>query len=336
MSRQMLADLNVGDKATIPLVVISAAARKTKAGKDYLALELFDGVTKINGNYWEWTSSKVPTRNTVIDVTCTVTEWQGTRQLNIQHIVKGTAHSITEFVPQSGLDIDVQMQCFSELVDLIDDADLQVIVAEAFKHLREDWRSAPGAKGVHHAYTAGTLIHSVETAKIARAVAGIVGANVALCTAAALLHDIGKLWTYLLDGAVIDMTNEGKLFDHTFIGANFISNFADHALDTNNEGVKLKVDLLIHCVLAHHGQLQFGAAVPPLCLEAFIVNMADGVSTRSAIIGSAAADGFMWTERIWALDNKPHLQADYVRRIFEYESGITPSNPYGLPGEVKL
>ena len=62
-------DLVIGSSEVLTLVVRKATARKTKAGKDYLALEFFDGADVINGNYWDWTSGKVPEQNTVVDVT---------------------------------------------------------------------------------------------------------------------------------------------------------------------------------------------------------------------------------------------------------------------------
>ena len=63
-----IAELVVGQSYTVPLAVKSATARKTKANKPYLALELFDGESTINGNYWDWSSGNIPPVNAVLNV----------------------------------------------------------------------------------------------------------------------------------------------------------------------------------------------------------------------------------------------------------------------------
>lgn len=330
--RKRIADCNVNDHAVIPLVVLTATDRLTKGKKPYLQLELFDGVDKINGNYWDWSSGNIPEKNAILNVTCQITEWQGNKQLNISKLTSCTEYPIADFMPSSGTDIDFIFQQAECLVDTMEDMDLQRIATECLKQLARKWKEVPGAITVHHAYAAGTLIHSVETAKIARGIASALEeANMDLVTAAALLHDLGKLFSYRVTGVVIEHTTEGHLFDHTFIGGNFISNFADHVTDIEDPGVKAKIDLLIHCILSHHGKLDYGAAVPPVMLEAHIVSHADGISAAAEIIRTAKAQGPMWTERIWALENKPHVQLAYSKRIFEYQGGEPPEEYTPMP-----
>lgn len=58
-----LKELKMGSTFTIPLVVLGATARETKAKKPYLQMEFFDGTDKINANYWDWSGKNIPEKN---------------------------------------------------------------------------------------------------------------------------------------------------------------------------------------------------------------------------------------------------------------------------------
>lgn len=314
-------DLTIGDIATITLVVMSASARETRTKKPYLQLTLFDGIDTIQGNYWDWTSGKVPENNAILDVSAQVTEYQGVKQLNIKSLVTNTTRHLSEFEPTSGVDIgEVYKEAYSCSLNITDDF-LRTLCIEVLEQLRNSWLQAPGAKGVHHAFVGGTLVHSLSVARIACAVSKLIPeSNDDLCFAGGLLHDLGKLFTYRLDGVIINMTDEGMLYDHTFMGAEFIGNFAE-----NNELVKdtiadAKLQMLRHIILSHHGSLEFGAAVPPMCIEAHIVNHVDGIdaAVQQVIEQSRKHGETKWTDRIYTLGNRPQLTAQYTKAIFDF------------------
>jgi len=312
MNRKFLSELNINDVATLPLVVTAATARETKAKKPFLTVDLFDGVESIAGNYWDWSSGNIPAKNAILNVTAQVTEWQGAKQLNISKLASCDEYALQDFMPTSGVDVDKTWHNAQQLIGFISDPDLKLLASEVFNQLEDKWRSAPGAIKIHHAYVAGTLVHTLETAEIASSICGCIPeANKSLCIAAALLHDLGKLFSYKIDGVTIDHTAEGLLYDHTFMGANFISNFAEELLGSN-----YKISLLMHCILAHHGKLEHGAAVSPACIEAHIVHHADVISAAAEILRATKPQGPMFTERIWALDNKPHIQPQWTRDLF--------------------
>jgi len=335
MSRRKIAECEVGDQVVMPLVVTGANARETKAKKPYLQMDLFDGFEKISGNYWDWASGKIPEKNSILLVTAQVTEWQGVKQLNISKLNTTTDYTIADFMPSSGIDVNAIFEGALTMIDDMDDPTLKTLCAEAYRQLKAKWLSIPGAITIHHAYAAGALIHSVEAACVAKAIScAIAEANEDLCVAAALLHDLGKLFSYRINGVVVEYTDEGYLFDHTFIGANFISNFADKVCDSDNPFVQAKLNLLVHCILSHHGKLEFGAAVPPKSLEAHIVDRADGISAAAEILRTAKPQGEIWTERVWALENVPHIQLAYTDKIFAYQDEAPLMNEYNLPGDV--
>ena len=312
-------ELEVGTSCNITLVVKSATPRETRAKKPYLVLELYDGVDTITGNFWDWTSGKIPEVNSILDVIANVTEWQGKMQLTISAMRNNTTRHLTDFMPSNGHDISqVYSQAYELACSVKDDA-LRSLALGILEALQELWLTVPGAKGVHHAYIGGTLVHSYSVAKIAKAMAvQIPEANVDLCIVGGLLHDVGKLYTYKMNGIVIDRTDEGNLYEHIFMGAEFVGNFAENVIDTDNYLNAKKLQLLRHIILSHHGKLEFGSPVTPQCMEAFIVNYADGVDACVEQIRTAARKvptGAKWTERIYTLNNSAQLDPNYVAYI---------------------
>lgn len=321
-SRIKIRDLEVNQMVTIPLVVKTVNTRETKAKKPYLAMEFFDGTDTINGNYWDWGGTNIPAKNAVLDVRAQVTEWQGSKQLNIKGMTTNNDLPISAFAPASTADIgETYNEAYALMSDVKDDF-LRGLVLSVLEELAQMWLEAPGAKGVHHAYTAGTLIHSVSVAKLAKTMAEkIPGANVDLAVVGGMLHDLGKLYTYRLNGVTIEMTDEGMLYDHLFIGAEFIGNYADNHMNLDELSM-MKLEMLRHIILSHHGSLEHGAAVTPMSIEAHIVFHADSIDAAAEQIRvqSSKVANAKWTERIWTLDNRPHLTTQYVAKVMEFGS----------------
>lgn len=313
-------DLEVGKICTITLVVKSAISRETKAGKPYLALELFDGTDTISGNYWDWLTGNIPDVNAVLDVKAQVTEWQGTKQLNVKSLTTSTTRQLADFAPVSEYDIaETYKAAYAMMMDVKDDV-LRELAVAIMEELRELWITVPAAVGVHHNYIGGTLIHSYHVAQKAKALAEVTeGANADLTVVGAMLHDLGKLFTYRLNGVSIDRTTEGKLFEHLFIGAEFIGNFAEAHFDTDLPKTGAKIRLLRHIILSHHGEREYGSPVTPQCLEAYIVHLADMLDATSEQIrvASKATGDKIWTDKIRTLHNSPHITTQYVDFFME-------------------
>lgn len=314
-------DLHINDITEITLVVVSAIARETRAKKPYLALELFDGVEKISGNYWDWTTNKIPEVNTILDVKVQVTEWQGVKQLNIHSMKVNTQLHLADFSPSSEYDIaGTYKEAYSLMSDIKDDT-LRAVALAILEELRVQWITVPGAVSVHHNYIGGTLIHSYGVAKKAKAMAETTeGANADLATVGGMLHDLGKLFTYKVNGVNIEMTANGRLYEHIFMGAEFVGNFAESHVDTDDPYIYGKIRLLRHIILAHHGQLEYGSPVTPQCIEAYIVHLADSLDATNEqirVASKACPDTSNWTDKIWTLNNRPHLTPKYTAELMK-------------------
>lgn len=314
-----IAELEVGKMCEITLVVKSATARETKAKKPYLVLEFYDGTDSIVGNYWDWVSGNIPDVNSILDVSAQVTEWQGKKQLTVKALKSNTTRHISEFAPKSGHDLSGIYKDAYDLISDVKDDMLRNLTLAILEELRDAWLTVPGAVGVHHAYTGGTLVHSLSVAKIAKALAACIPeANEDLCVVGGMLHDLGKLFTYRMSGVSITMTDDGQLYEHLFMGAEFVGNYADAHVDADDYFNMKKLQLLRHIILSHHGELEYGSPVNPQCIEAFIVNHADGLDATTEQIRAAARgvpDNIKWTDRIYTLYNRAQLTPGYVQYI---------------------
>jgi 3'-5' exoribonuclease len=114
------------------------------------------------------------------------------------------------------------------------------------------------------------------------------------------------------------MTDEGLLYEHTFLGAQFVNNFAEENNLLKDEKDEAKLELLCHIILSHHGKREYGAAIPPSSIEAHIVHQADAIDAAAEQIRveSDKAGRAKWTERIWALKNRPHITTQYTNAVY--------------------
>ena len=127
----------------------------------------------------------------------------------------------------------------------------------------------------HHAYAGGLLEHSIAVAEAVDAAATIFpGIDRDLAVCGALLHDIGKLDSYARTGHSASLTDTGKLIGEIPSGY--------YAVRRQIEQVPgfpaAPGEQLLHCILAHHGQLEFGSPVVPSTREALLVHAMDKLS----------------------------------------------------------
>ena len=305
-------DVSIGESALFTLLVKSATIRQTKTGKPYLSMELFDGIETIQANYWDYHEPNVPPKHSVLNLLATVVDFAGMKQLNVKSMYINTEVSPEAFVPLGNVDVDEYLNKAYTLINEVKNIHIREILLEVFNTYQNLWRTIPAARGIHHAFLAGNLKHSVDVAIKAKALAQVMpDANLDLCIAGGLLQDFGKLWTYEFKGAVIDMTEQGALLDHIAIGIAKLEQF-------RNERNSKIVDLLQHIIASHHGKQEYGSPVTPMFLEAWIVATADHIDAKAQIIyelNAKAKDTDKFTEKSPVLENRPMLTINYVNQI---------------------
>lgn len=138
------------------------------------------------------------------------------------------------------------------------------------------FRFHSAAKSVHHGFVGGLLEHTLSVAKMCSYFAEAYPMlNRDLLLTAALFHDIGKT-KELSTFPENDYTDDGQLLGHIIIGTEMIS---DHIREIPGFPSKLASELK-HCILAHHGELEYGSPKKPAILEAMALNFADNADAK--------------------------------------------------------
>ena len=305
-------DLTVGETVEIYLLVKSGSIRLTRAQKPYLAMELFDGNDTISATDWDYGNGEPPAKNAVLSITAQVTEYNNNKQLNIKAMTISDK-GVELFAPTGDVDVAYYVSKSKELIEGMTNLHVKEITRRAFYENPVLWKTIPSANGIHHAFIAGNLKHSVDVALAAQALAGLYGANEDLCVAGGLLQDFGKLWTYQLTGAIIEMTDLGQLVEHIAIG---IAKLEAYRTPENSA----VMDLLQHLVASHHGKIEYGTTATPRFLEAMIVAAADGLDAKAQTIKEANAKAKptdKFTEKVWAIENRQLFTQHYVWELMQ-------------------
>ena len=105
-----------------------------------------------------------------------------------------------------------------------------------------------------------------------------------LLLTAALFHDIGKT-RELSAFPANDYTDEGQLIGHIVIGVEMI----DEAIRKIPDFPQSLSNELRHCILAHHGELEYGSPKVPALAEAAALNFADNADAKLEIFKETLA-----------------------------------------------
>jgi 3'-5' exoribonuclease len=117
------------------------------------------------------------------------------------------------------------------------------------------------------------------------------------------MHDAGKIEEFHWN-STIKYTDSGHLIGHIVSGAMMIEKAADK-IDGFQPILKMA---LVHMILSHHGEKEFGSPKRPKSVESVILHNADDTDAKVNIfrqaIAKPEADGQteLWTERHWLLD----------------------------------
>ncbi len=158
----------------------------------------------------------------------------------------------------------------------------------------EQFTLAPAAVRVHHAYLGGLLEHTVLMCRqIDTLCATYPELDKDLIRTGAILHDIGKIREYSYD-LVIEHTDEGKLLGHIVLGYQMVL----EKINSIPEFPEELRQMVLHMILAHHGENEYGSPKTPKFPEAFIVFFLDYLDSRLAIFRAAMEKnkGVRWTD----------------------------------------
>lgn len=305
--------LVVGARVDLPMLVIAVERRESRKG-EFTTLTLGSSAGPIpTSPFWPEDRPRLAgiVPGAVVHVTGAVGQFNGRRQLGVVSLT---------VLPEGAVDwrrLQPSIRSAAPYWDALDRWRRAIRgprLAHAVGLFYEDtgfrarFETCPASTAGHHAERGGLLRHTWEVASIGRAIARTCGADHDLVLAGALLHDIGKLEAYRWNGT-FETTEAGALLGHVALGMLML----DRRLgaEPGQPCTDRERRLLQHLVASHHGRQEFGAAVPPMTLEAEILHFADNASAKSASMALALrdddnfdGDGLLSRRSLWELDRR--------------------------------
>ncbi len=285
-------ELHEGDRVDEIYMVRKKMEYKTKAGKPYDSLTLQDKTGHLDAKVWDPSSPGIETYSALdyVEVKGDVQSYNGNLQLIVRQlrVASSAEYNPADYLPSSEKDPSVMYDELLSIIATIKAPYMRRLLDSFFAgdKFREKFVFHSAAKQVHHAYVGGLLEHTLSVTKNCVFFADRYSfLDRDLLLTAAILHDIGKLFE-LSAYPENDYTDAGQLLGHIVIGANIVSD----RIKKIEDFPKVKANELLHCILAHHGELEFGSPKKPSLAEALALSFADNLDAKMETFREATAE----------------------------------------------
>ena len=266
----------------------------TKNGKEYGNLVMQDKTDTIDAKIWDLGSPGVGEFETMdyVHVEADVTLFQSSFQLNVRRIRRAQEGEYVEadYLPMSKKDIKKMYEELLGYIRSVKNPYLQKLLCGYFVEnaaFAKAFQFHSAAKTVHHGFVGGLLEHTLSVTKLCDYYAGYYPMiNRDLLLTAAIFHDIGKT-RELSRFPENDYTDDGQLLGHIIIGTEMVG---ESIRSIPGFPEKLATELK-HCILAHHGELEYGSPKKPALLEALALNFADNTDAKMETMIEALQSG---------------------------------------------
>ncbi len=269
----------------------------TKNGKNYETVILQDRTGQIEAKIWDPTSDAIGEFDALdyIYVAGTVSMFNGSLQASLKQVRKADEGEYipSDYLPVTKQNTKVMYQELMGYAGSVKNPYLSALLKSFFiedNEFASSFVKHSAAKTVHHSFVGGLLEHTLSVTRLCGYIAEHYPAvNRDLLITAAILHDIGKT-AELSFFPTNEYTDEGQMLGHIMIGAEMIH---DRASSIEGFPAVLETELK-HCILAHHGEYEYGSPKKPAIIEAIALNLADNLDakleTMSEVLENAAGN----------------------------------------------
>lgn len=276
-------DLNDGDRVADIYMCKQRTAAVTKNGKNYLSLILQDKTGVIDAKVWDPSSPGIAEFDAMdyVEVMGDVSLFNGSLQMSVKRVrlCREGEYNPADFLPTSTRDIEEMYQELIKLINRTQNEHLKALLESFFvkdERFIKAFKFSSAAKSVHHGFVGGLLEHTLSVATLCECFTKqypILKRD--LLVTAAICHDIGKVRE--LDAfPVNDYSDEGNLLGHIVMGSEMVG---ERVKDIPGFPRILENELK-HCILAHHGELEYGSPKKPALVEAIALNFADNIDAK--------------------------------------------------------
>ena len=292
--------LREGERISEVYLCKSKQTLMTKNGKSYDSVILQDKTGTLDAKIWDTGSVGIEDFEAMdyVAITGDITSFQGNLQCSIKRARKVSEgeYDPKDYLPVSDKDVD---QMYLELMGYINSVKntyLSQLLHKFFDdvNFEKRFKFHSAAKSVHHGFVGGLLEHTLSVTRNCSYFAEVYPMlNRDLIVSAAIFHDIGKL-KELSTFPENDYTDAGQLLGHIMIGAEWVG----EAIRKIDGFPVVLANELKHCILAHHGELEFGSPKKPALIEALALSFADNLDakmeTYRELLVNVADNNYEW------------------------------------------
>jgi 3'-5' exoribonuclease len=278
-------DLADGARVESPFIVRDVTRRQKRNGDAFLKLQLGDVTGAVEAVVWDNVDAMCEVA--VMGATVVASGIYGVDSkygacLTIRTLrpARDGEYEPADLHDGPSVSYDQMVADLRDLLTTIQDPHLRALLDGFFAEgspVWERWCQAPAAKHYHQAYRHGLLEHSLSVAQGVSAMSGTFpGLDRDVAVTGALLHDIGKIEAYAMEGGAIDLTDAGRLQGEIPLGYYRVR----RAIEDIPDFPPARAEAVLHIILSHHGQLEHGSPVVPCTREATLVHMIDNLGGR--------------------------------------------------------
>lgn len=276
----------------------------TKNGKNYDNVILQDKTGTLDAKIWDPNNVGIADFEAMdyIEVYGDVTVFNGALQVNVKRVRKcgEGEYDESEYMPVSSKSLDGMYAELLNMIGSIQNTYLNTLLKKFFvedEAFAARFKRASAAKSVHHGFIGGLLEHTLSVTKLCDYYCTAYPVlNRDLLLAAAICHDIGKT-REISAFPTNDYTDEGQFLGHIVMGAEMIG---QKAREIPGFPPVLEMELK-HCILAHHGEYEYGSPKKPSLIEALALYYADDtdakLETFTEILESSQEPGWLGYNR---------------------------------------
>lgn len=276
-------DYHEGDRVFDIYLCKHKQSAVTKNGKQYENVILQDKTGVIDAKVWDPNSAGIEEFDALdyIEVYGEITSFQGALQVNVKRVRKCREGEYVpaDYLPVSKYDIDVMYKELLSFIESIGNKYLKAMLQEMFvkdEAFVKAFKQSSAAKSVHHGFVGGLLEHTLSVTKLCNYYCSTYSLlNRDLLITAAICHDIGKTRELSLFPEN-DYTDDGQLLGHIVMGTEMVG----EAIRRIDGFPAVLAGEIKHCILAHHGEFEYGSPKKPAIVEAVALNFADNTDAK--------------------------------------------------------
>jgi 3'-5' exoribonuclease len=311
--------------------------RQKKSGDPYLSLTLADRTGELDAKMWDNAAEALDTfeRDAFVRVKGLYQIFQNRPQLTVHKIVPVADAEIdfADYFPASRRDRDEMFRELYAWIEGISNPHLKALLEAMFRDERIAlaYRTAPAAKSVHHAWLGGLIEHVLSLCNLAKMTAGhYPEVDLDLLLAGVILHDIGKI-EELSYARGFRYSTVGQLLGHIVIGVRMVE---EKLREVPDFPAPLR-DLLLHMILSHHGEMEFGSPKVPMFAEAVLLHHLDNLDSKMECVrGLVERDRLVegvWTGYSSALDRTVLKKRKYLEPESAPAASVEPARAPAKP-----